>query len=124
MAESDVVDVERLTDVDFLRHQLEIDASAFAARFKGLTTGLCDVVENYGLLNFTALAVEQPESVAQVMDLVDRANGFNLSGLKGHNPYPEEASEARTRLQEYLAAGPRDIWAGDEGKADLQGQAE
>jgi hypothetical protein len=121
MTESDVVDVARLTNVDFLRHQLEIDTSPFAARFKRLTTGLCDVVENYGLLNFTTLEVEQPESVAQVMDLVDRANGFNLSGLKGHNPYPEEPSEARTRLQEYLAAGPQDIWAGDEGKADLQG---
>lgn len=114
LSDSEVVDVEQLTDIEFLRRQLQADGSAFTSRFAGLSEGLCDVVENYGLLSLTSLAVEQPESVAQVVDLIDRANGFSLSGLKGHNPYPEESREARNRLHEYLHAGPGEIWAGQE----------
>jgi hypothetical protein len=110
MSEEDVLDIEQLTDINFLRHQFEMDPSAFSSRFEGLTAGLCDVIDNYSLLNFTPLAIEQPESVAQVLDLIDRANGFCMSGLQGHNPYPDAALSAGVR--ERVAASPGEIWTG------------
>lgn len=85
--DGDPLDVEKLTDVEFLRHQLTVSEEAFAGRYRGLSTGLCDVVDNYGLLNFTPLAVEDDESLRAVMDVIDAANGFKFSGLQGRNPY-------------------------------------
>ena len=114
----EVTDPEQLTDVDFLRHQLQSEPSHFAQRFAGLTSGLCDVIENYGLLTLTPVAVEQPQVLANAIDLIDRANGFNMSGLQGHNPYPEETKEQQSRLQQYLASGPSGIWSDAAGLAD------
>ena len=49
------------------------------------------VVEDYGLLHFTPLAIEDKESVQHVLSLIDKANGHVFAGLaSGHNPYPAE----------------------------------
>lgn len=85
--EGDPLDVERLTDIDFLRHQLTVSEESFAGRYRGLSTGLCDVVDNYGLLNFTPLAVQDDASLRAVLDVIDGANGYKYSGLQGRNPY-------------------------------------
>jgi GPN-loop GTPase len=87
MREGDPCDVEHLSDVNFLRHQLDTTEQAFASRFSKLSTGLCDVLDNYGLLNFTPLAIENAVSVRELVEIIDRANGFKYSGLQGRNPY-------------------------------------
>jgi hypothetical protein len=49
------------------------------------------VVEDYGLLNFTPLAIEDKESVQHVLSLIDKANGHVFAGLaSGQSPYPAE----------------------------------
>lgn len=49
------------------------------------------VVEDYGLLHFTPLAIEDKESVQHVLSLIDKANGHVFAGLaSGQNPYPAE----------------------------------
>ena len=55
----------------------------------------------------------QPRWCAQV---VDQANGFNLSGLGGRNPYP--AAAAADALRERVAAAPGDLWSGAQPAAD------
>lgn len=50
--------------------------SAFASRYAKLTRGLCEVVEDFGLLSFTPLAVEDEACVRGVATLVDRAVGW------------------------------------------------
>ena len=113
LCDTEVVDVERMTDIRELRHQLEMEPSALSSRFAGLTTGLCDVVDNYGLLNLQSLAVDQPELVMQTVGLADQANGFSLSGLGGRNPYAQQNESASVAdVQQRLAAGPEDIWTG------------
>ena len=113
MSEGEVLDVEQLTDVDFLRHSLESEPSAFSGRFAGLSTGLCDVIENYGLLNLTPLAIERPESLIAVLELADRANGHCFSGLDGRNPYPQNVAEMPA-VQAHVSANPGELWTGEE----------
>lgn len=49
------------------------------------------VVEDFGLLHFTPLAIEDKASVQHVLALIDKANGHVFAGLaSGHNPYPAE----------------------------------
>lgn len=49
------------------------------------------VVEDFGLLRFTPLAIEEKESVQHVLSLIDKANGHVFAGLaSGKNPYPAE----------------------------------
>ena len=49
------------------------------------------MVEDYGLLNFTPLAIEDKESVQHVLSLIDKANGHVFAGLaSGQSPYPAE----------------------------------
>lgn len=49
------------------------------------------VVEDFGLLHFTPLAIEDKASVQHVLSLIDKANGHVFAGLApGHNPYPAE----------------------------------
>ena len=49
------------------------------------------MVEDYGLLHFTPLAIEDKESVQHVLSLIDKANGHAFAGLaNGKSPYPAE----------------------------------
>lgn len=52
---------------------------------------LTQVVEDFGLLHFTPLAIEEKGSVQHVLSLIDKANGHVFAGLaSGKNPYPPE----------------------------------
>jgi hypothetical protein len=93
MLEGDRYDVEQLTDVSFLRQQLEATEQAFASRFRGLSTGLCEVLDNYGLLSFTPLSIEDAASLRELVDIIDAANGYKYSGLQGRNPFPVTVDE-------------------------------
>ncbi|KAL3137991.1 hypothetical protein ABBQ38_005230 [Trebouxia sp. C0009 RCD-2024] len=63
----------------------------FSQRYRKLSQGLCQVVEDFGLLHFTPLAIEEKGSVQHVLSLIDKANGHVFAGLaSGKNPYPPE----------------------------------
>lgn len=53
----------------------------FAARYGRLTEALCGVVDDYGLVSFVAMSVANATSVHSVLALVDKANGYAISGL-------------------------------------------
>ena len=54
-------------------------------------TDCMQVIEDYGLLHFTPLAIEDKDSVQHVLSLIDKANGHVFAGLaNGKNPYPAE----------------------------------
>lgn len=50
--------------------------ATFASRFAKLTAGLCEVIEDFNLLSFTPLAIEDEECVRRVATLVDKAVGW------------------------------------------------
>ena len=57
--------------------------SSFAARYAKLTAGLCEVIEDFHLLSFTPLAIEDEACVRRVATLVDRAVGWVPEAASG-----------------------------------------
>jgi len=53
-----------------------IEGGGMPARFAALSRGLCEVIEDVGLVQFVPLAIEQKESVAALLPLIDRSNGY------------------------------------------------
>ncbi len=76
----------------------------FAKRYRKLSAALADVIEDFGLVSFQPLAIEDKESVERVLALADKATGYVFAGLAGRNPYPPEF---------VYGAGAADSGAGD-----------
>ena len=51
-------------------------------------------MEEFGLVQFMPLAIEDKDSVQAVIAAVDKATGFVFKGLAKHDPYPEIAYTA------------------------------
>lgn len=63
-------------DLSYLDAQLEREQPRFAA----LTHVLCDVIEDFGLVSFETLAVEERESMLHLLGVLDRAVGYVAPG--------------------------------------------
>jgi GPN-loop GTPase len=50
-------------------------------RFARMTRDICEIIEDFGLIGFVPLAIEDKESVAHIVALADKANGFAFAGL-------------------------------------------
>jgi len=66
-------------DLSVLQHYLE--KGHVTNKYKKLTAAICDVVEDFGLVSFTTLDIQDKSSLLKLMYLVDKANGYSLSGL-------------------------------------------
>ncbi|ESQ51700.1 hypothetical protein EUTSA_v10017005mg [Eutrema salsugineum] len=66
-------------DLSYLQHHLNQDPRS--AKYRKLTSELCSVVEDYGLVNFTTLDIQDKESVGNLVKLIDKANGYIFSGI-------------------------------------------
>ncbi|GLI59768.1 hypothetical protein VaNZ11_001730 [Volvox africanus] len=96
----------QVQDLGFLVHAM--GGKPFSQKFRKLSQGLCDVVEEYGLVSFMPLTVQDKNSMRQLMVATDKANGYCFATLRGHTPYPPEM------LYGNAGAGmsDRDIWLG------------
>ncbi|PNH07274.1 GPN-loop GTPase 2 [Tetrabaena socialis] len=81
----------------------------FSSRFKKLSQGLCEVIEEYGLVSFTPLAIQDRDSLAKLVMAVDKANGYCFATLRSHTPYPPELLYGS---QAYGGVADRDVWLG------------
>lgn len=71
-----------------------------------LSKGLCELVEDYGLVRFVPLAIEDKQSVQYILGLVDKANGALYASLDNPNaPIPAEMVYGSTSK-----AADEDIW--------------
>jgi len=61
---------------------------AFGRRYRKLSAGLGELIEDYGLVNYTPLAIEDKDSVAHVLALVDKATGYVFKGSSSNSPQP------------------------------------
>mmetsp|Transcript_15861 Transcript_15861/g.47739 ORF Transcript_15861/g.47739 Transcript_15861/m.47739 type:complete len:320 (-) Transcript_15861:325-1284(-) len=56
------------------------DGAAFPPRYRRLTAALCEVVDDYGMLQFLPLHIEDKHSVRALLRHVDKANGYAFTG--------------------------------------------
>ncbi|GAB2288688.1 GPN-loop GTPase qqt1 [Dionaea muscipula] len=72
------------TDVQDLSYlQYSLDQDPRAAKYRKLTEELCEVIENFGLVDFTTLDIQDKESVGNLVKLIDKTNGYIFAGIEG-----------------------------------------
>jgi len=80
-------------DLGYLAHQMAgaglTRSPAFAKKYAKLTAGICEVVEEFGLVHFMPLAIEDKELVQRLLTQVDKANGHAFAHAPGNDPYPQ-----------------------------------
>lgn len=103
-------------DEEYQKARRSTKGSAFYKKHRRLFEGLAELVEDYGLLNFQPLDISNVTSVGQVLQKIDRSNGyifmpintaqedlFRVAVQESENRF-ETISEIQERLQP--AAGP------------------
>ncbi|XP_073003418.1 GPN-loop GTPase QQT1 isoform X1 [Typha latifolia] len=72
------------TDVEDLSYlQRHLDQDPRSAKYSKLTKELCDVIEDFGLVNFSTLDIQDKESVGNLVKLIDKSNGYIFSSIEG-----------------------------------------
>jgi hypothetical protein len=81
--------LEFYTDVDDLSHltpYLEAESPALRSeRFAGLNEAIANMIEDYGLVRYEVLAVENKKSMMHLLRVIDRAGGYVFGGAEGAN---------------------------------------
>jgi hypothetical protein len=71
-------------DLSYLLPHLE-EESSVGAKFKGLNEAIVQLVEDFGLVSFETLAVEDKRSMMSLLQVIDRAGGYAFGGAEGAN---------------------------------------
>lgn len=73
-------------DISYLMPYLEQEsASLRGEKFRRLNEAVANLVENYGLVRFEVLAVENKQSMIHLLRVIDRAGGYAFGGAEGAN---------------------------------------
>ena len=63
-------------DLDYVRARERTRSSNFHIKYRKLHHELCDMVEDFSLLSFLPLSIQDAESVGRVVARVDKCNGY------------------------------------------------
>ena len=73
-------------DLDRLIPHLEEESSMFKKpRFEALNKAIIELIEDFGLVGFETLAVEDKISMMKLLQAIDRAGGYVFGGAEGAN---------------------------------------
>ena len=73
-------------DLDYLVPHLEKESSMFRKpRFEALNKAIIELIEDFGLVGFETLAVEDKGSMMKLLQAIDRAGGYVFGGAEGAN---------------------------------------
>jgi GPN-loop GTPase len=73
-------------DLHYLLPHLEAETSRLAhAKFGALNSAIVDLVEEFGLVAFETLAVEDKKSMMHLLQVIDRVSGYAFGPAEGAN---------------------------------------
>lgn len=73
-------------DLSYLLPFLEKELSSFRGeKWRGLNEAVTKLIEDFGLVHFEVLAVENKKSVMHLLRVIDRAGGYVFGGAEGAN---------------------------------------
>ena len=73
-------------DLDYLLMELENESPKLVGtKFEGLNKAITRLVEDFGLVSYTPLAVEDKKSMMTLLHQIDRAGGYAFGGAEGTN---------------------------------------
>ncbi|KAI9301659.1 GPN-loop GTPase [Cunninghamella echinulata] len=101
------------TDVMDLSYLLEsLNEDAFGSKFKKLNQALCELIEDFSLVGFYTLCVEDKSSMTKIQQVIDKAGGFVFGGLTEGNEsimltaiqagYHEDVSDVQEKWIDHL----------------------
>lgn len=70
---------------DLLPHLAQENPIMQHPKFQGLNTAVIELVEDFGLVGFETLAVEDKKSMMSLLQSIDRAGGYAFGGAEGAN---------------------------------------
>ena len=68
--------LDYMEDPDYQKAQARTRSSNFSRKYRKLHMELCEVIEDFSLLSFLPLAIQDAESVGRVVARVDKCNGY------------------------------------------------
>ncbi|KAK8119173.1 uncharacterized protein PG998_003799 [Apiospora kogelbergensis] len=73
-------------DLNYLMPSLEDEAPGLRdGKFARLNQAVADLIENFALVHYEVLAVENKKSMMQLLRVIDRAGGYVFGGAEGAN---------------------------------------
>ncbi|KAI8618523.1 GPN-loop GTPase [Chytriomyces sp. MP71] len=102
-------------DLSYLLEPLRDEAATGGgARFAKLNAAVCDLVEEFGIVAYRTLCIEDKASVKRLVDALDRANGFFAAGEEegsmlwalGSSNYLKYFEEIQDVQERYIGALP------------------
>ena len=104
-------------DLNYLIPALAMEQGPSAnAKFDKLNDALIQLVEDFGIVGFETLAVEDRASMASFVRAIDRANGWVLAGARG----TDETGRTLDDEASVWAQAMSDHWAGKMEVRDVQ----
>lgn len=99
-----------------LKHLAEAVEPVMHPKFSKATFDLCSLMEDYSIVSFAPLAVEDVESMAYVIKLTDKANGYAYSGFRKSN------TSLLDNISVVDVEDPVDIWTRIQERARARGR--
>ncbi|KAG0293954.1 GPN-loop GTPase 2 [Linnemannia gamsii] len=72
-----------VADLSYLQYHLNQDP--FMKRFQQLNEAMCGLIEDFALVGFETLCIQDKESVTKVVRAIDKASGYVFGGLEESN---------------------------------------
>lgn len=74
-------------DLSYLLPHLESEGNAVlrSTKFEALNNAVVELIEDFGLVGFETLAVEDKRSMMTLLQAIDRAGGYAFGGAEGAN---------------------------------------
>ncbi|KAI9774263.1 MAG: hypothetical protein M1840_004157 [Geoglossum simile] len=72
-------------DLNYLLPHLAAESPILNEKFEGLNRAVIELVEEFGLVGFETLAVEDKRSMMHLLQVIDRAGGYAFGGAEGAN---------------------------------------
>ena len=72
-------------DLSHLLPHMAAESPIISSKFEGLNKAIVELVEEFGLVSFETLAVEDKRSMMTLMQAIDRAGGYAFGGAEGAN---------------------------------------
>jgi len=95
----------QVQDLSYLLDQL--NESHRTKRYAALNSAICELVEDFGLVSFETLAVEDKRSMARLLEAIDRAGGYLFGSTEASADY-------------IWTSATRSGWASDINVQDIQ----
>ncbi|XP_006819703.2 GPN-loop GTPase 2-like [Saccoglossus kowalevskii] len=107
---SEVLDLSYLVDY--------LDKDPFTRKFHKLNKTIVDVIQDYSLVSFISLSVQDKDTMLQVLKTVDKANGYVFGDLEERNLQSLMSTALGADFQYFQAPSVQEKYMKDEKKDD------